>query len=127
LTTELHDTVLAYVATLDPVAPWYWTACSGFDAPIFQRDADGTVTHLSGKPPVMTVLVEVLKRAAEDGISWDGRHLRFPGDLVYRPVGVDAAGETLLCELVPVINWVTDPVSEPAFVPRRDPDFHEDE
>jgi hypothetical protein len=100
MSTELHDAVLAHVAALDPVAPWYWFTCRSYDAPVFRRHDDGTVSHVSGRPPVTLVRVEVLKTAADEGITWNGTTLVFPGDLRYRPIDLDPAGQLVLCELV---------------------------
>jgi hypothetical protein len=100
MSDELHDAVIAHLAALDPVAPWYWDACKAHPDPVFHRHQDGTVEHMSGRPPVTLVAVEALRTAAEHGITWDGAVLGFPGDLRYRPMDLDPAGERVLCELV---------------------------
>lgn len=102
MTTDLKAAVLAYlVEHTKPDVP-----APPYDAPVFRhvdnpsRDWSGPVWK-SGRPAVTAVSLELLDAAsvyvAPGGLGWDGECLTMPGDLRYRPVGLDEHGRSVVC------------------------------
>lgn len=102
LVNDLKAAVLAYVdeCAIDEVPPGPYPP-----EPVFARHvaADGTVTvtHISGRPGITAVSLELLDAASpDDALGWDGDCLTMPGGLRYRPVGLSADGWSVVCRKV---------------------------
>jgi hypothetical protein len=67
-------------------------------APVFRRLDDGTVEHVSGRPDITHVSLDLIA-AADDALGWDGECLTMPGGLRYRPTHLHQ-GTTVMCERV---------------------------
>jgi hypothetical protein len=104
VTADLKGAVLAYLdeCGVEEVPP------GPYDAPTFRSVHDPAggyrVEHMSGRPAVTAVALELLDPAAGylplEGVGWDGSCLTMPGDLRYRPVGLTPDGRTVVCRRV---------------------------
>lgn len=112
MATDLKTAVLAYLDR----RPWWRRGLDAaerrragrpYDAPVFGQRVDEqtggrTVHYVSGRPAVTAVTLELLDAAsgyvAPDGMGWDGQCLTMPGDLRYRPIGLD--GQFVICRKV---------------------------
>ena len=95
MTANLKAAVLAHVGDARALGPY----APSLDAPVFRRYDDGTVEHVSGRPAITAVTVDLLD-AADGTLDWDGECLTMPGNLRYRPIGLDRDGLAVVCERV---------------------------
>jgi hypothetical protein len=102
---DLKAAVLAYLTEhAEPEVP-----PGPYDAPVFESRLDEATQayrahHLYGRPEVTAVTLALLDAASgylqPDGLDWDGECLTMPGDLRYRPVGLDERGWSVVCRRV---------------------------
>jgi hypothetical protein len=103
VTTDLKAAVLAYLA--EQLRTEVFDSYVHYDSPVFRQDSDGetgerTTHHVEGRPGVTAVSLELLDGASgypDGGLGWDGECLTMPGDLRYRPVGLDERGWFVVC------------------------------
>lgn len=66
---------------------------------VFGVTEDGRVWWVGNRPDITSVPFDLLE-VLDDHIGWDGNHLTMPGDLCYRPMFVNLAGDAVVARRV---------------------------
>lgn len=97
MSTAVRDAVLLWLARNGEL-PHHPLGERG--APVFALDDDGTVHWVSGRPDITLVSLDVLELAGDDALGWDGNHITMPGNLRYRPLFINLAGDAVVARRV---------------------------